>query len=84
MFAAWRGARSAAKQAVQRRSITTAQLAGYTVHDHSFDAVVIGAGGAGLRAAAGLVANGLNTACITKVPTLKSPPLHPPASEKLQ
>ncbi|CAD7932681.1 unnamed protein product [Amoebophrya sp. A25] len=49
------------------RGISTKQLAGYTVHDHSFDAVVIGAGGAGLRAAAGLVANGLNTACITKV-----------------
>eukprot|EP00395_MALV-II_sp_L67-2_P000149 gene149-168_t len=51
----------------QSRSITTTQLAGYKVHDHTFDAVVIGAGGAGLRAAAGLVGHGLNTACITKV-----------------
>lgn len=53
--------------ATARRAISTTELAGYTVHDHQFDAVVIGAGGAGLRAAAGLVANGLNTACITKV-----------------
>jgi len=37
------------------------------VFDHSYDAVVIGAGGAGLRAAAGLVGHGLKTACITKV-----------------
>ena len=37
------------------------------VFDHSYDAVVVGAGGAGLRAAAGLVGHGLTTACITKV-----------------
>lgn len=35
--------------------------------DHHYDAVVVGAGGAGLRAAAGLVGHGLKTACITKV-----------------
>ena len=35
--------------------------------DHSYDAVVIGAGGAGLRAAAGCVGHGLKTACISKV-----------------
>jgi len=49
------------------RAITTTKIGDYTVYDHSFDAVVVGAGGAGLRAAAGCVAHGLNTACITKV-----------------
>eukprot|EP00913_Durusdinium_trenchii_P019412 g18250.t1 len=43
------------------------RIGGYEVFDHSYDAVVIGAGGAGLRAAAGLVGHGLKTACITKV-----------------
>eukprot|EP00913_Durusdinium_trenchii_P021531 g20233.t1 len=43
------------------------RIGGYEVFDHSYDAVVIGAGGAGLRAAAGLVNHGLKTACITKV-----------------
>jgi len=49
------------------RAITTSKVGDYTVYDHSYDAVVIGAGGAGLRAAAGCVAHGLKTACITKV-----------------
>ena len=35
--------------------------------DHSYDAVVVGAGGAGLRAAFGLVESGFRTACITKL-----------------
>lgn len=39
----------------------------YTVVDHTYDAVVVGAGGAGLRAAIGLSENGFNTACITKL-----------------
>ena len=44
------------------------QLAGkYTIVDHSFDAVVVGAGGAGLRAAYGLASEGFSTACITKL-----------------
>lgn len=34
---------------------------------HEYDVVVVGAGGAGLRATMGLAAAGLNTACITKV-----------------
>src|SRR5262249_5544163 len=38
-----------------------------TSFDHSFDVVVLGAGGAGLRATLGMVAAGLNTACVTKV-----------------
>jgi succinate dehydrogenase / fumarate reductase, flavoprotein subunit len=40
---------------------------GYDIIDHSFDVVVLGAGGAGLRATLGMVAAGLNTACVTKV-----------------
>lgn len=44
------------------------QLTGnYTVIDHTYDAVVVGAGGAGLRAAFGLVEEGFKTACITKL-----------------
>lgn len=39
----------------------------YPVIDHEYDAVVVGAGGAGLRAAFGLAEAGLNTACITKL-----------------
>jgi succinate dehydrogenase / fumarate reductase flavoprotein subunit len=39
----------------------------YDIIDHSFDVVVLGAGGAGLRATLGMVAAGLKTACVTKV-----------------
>ncbi|MCZ6886263.1 MAG: succinate dehydrogenase flavoprotein subunit [Alphaproteobacteria bacterium] len=39
----------------------------YEIIDHLFDVIVIGAGGAGLRATLGMTAAGLNTACITKV-----------------
>jgi len=39
----------------------------YSVIDHTYDVVVVGAGGAGLRATLGLGAAGLKTACITKV-----------------
>ncbi|RKO96820.1 hypothetical protein CXG81DRAFT_11417 [Caulochytrium protostelioides] len=39
----------------------------YPIIDHTFDALVVGAGGAGLRAAFGLAEAGFNTACITKV-----------------
>lgn len=39
----------------------------YKVVDHSYDAIVVGAGGAGLRAAFGLVAEGFKTAVITKL-----------------
>jgi succinate dehydrogenase / fumarate reductase flavoprotein subunit len=41
--------------------------AGYTIIDHTFDVVVVGAGGAGLRATLECAAQGLKTACITKV-----------------
>ncbi|MGB6389558.1 MAG: FAD-binding protein, partial [Methyloceanibacter sp.] len=39
----------------------------YPIVDHSFDVVVIGAGGAGLRAVVGASEAGLRTACISKV-----------------
>src|SRR3546814_20711023 len=39
----------------------------YEVIEHTYDVVVVGAGGAGLRATLGLAEAGLKTACITKV-----------------
>jgi succinate dehydrogenase / fumarate reductase flavoprotein subunit len=39
----------------------------FKVIDHTYDVVIVGAGGAGLRAALGMAAAGLSTACITKV-----------------
>ena len=39
----------------------------YTVIDHEYDVVVVGAGGAGLRATFGMAHKGYKTACITKV-----------------
>ena len=39
----------------------------YNIKTHEFDVVVVGAGGAGLRAAFGMAQSGLNTACVTKV-----------------
>jgi succinate dehydrogenase / fumarate reductase, flavoprotein subunit len=39
----------------------------YRIVDHAFDVVVVGAGGAGLRATLGMAEQGLKTACITKV-----------------
>ncbi|KAL1916031.1 uncharacterized protein VTP21DRAFT_6035 [Calcarisporiella thermophila] len=39
----------------------------YPVIDHTYDAIVVGAGGAGLRAAFGLAEAGFNTACISKL-----------------
>jgi succinate dehydrogenase / fumarate reductase flavoprotein subunit len=39
----------------------------YKFIDHAYDVVVVGAGGAGLRATFGLAEAGLSTACLTKV-----------------
>jgi len=39
----------------------------YPVIEHLYDVVVVGAGGAGLRATLGMAAAGLKTACVTKV-----------------
>eukprot|EP00898_Chlorokybus_atmophyticus_P004621 jgi/Chlat1/515/Chrsp103S00990 len=54
---------SPTSSATQSNNITSA----YPIVDHTFDAVVVGAGGAGLRAAIGLSEHGFNTACITKL-----------------
>lgn len=51
-----------------RACFSSSTLTGdYTVVDHSYDAVVVGAGGSGLRAAMGLSEAGFKTACITKL-----------------
>ncbi|TVY38045.1 putative succinate dehydrogenase [ubiquinone] flavoprotein subunit, mitochondrial [Lachnellula subtilissima] len=52
-----------------RRRATTAAGGGlhFPVIDHHYDAIVVGAGGAGLRAAVGLAESGLETACISKL-----------------
>ncbi len=42
-------------------------MSDYTWTDHTYDVVVVGAGGSGLRAALGAAQAGLRTACITKV-----------------
>ena len=39
----------------------------YPIIDHEYDVVVVGAGGAGLRAAMGAAEHGFKTACITKL-----------------
>jgi succinate dehydrogenase / fumarate reductase flavoprotein subunit len=39
----------------------------YPFNDHSYDVVVVGAGGSGLRATLGCAEAGLKTACVTKV-----------------
>ena len=39
----------------------------YPIEDHTYDVVVVGAGGSGLRAVVGCSEAGLRTACITKV-----------------
>ncbi|MEW5056997.1 succinate dehydrogenase flavoprotein subunit [Cycloclasticus sp. 46_120_T64] len=39
----------------------------YKITEHKYDVVVVGAGGAGLRATFGMAQKGLKTACITKV-----------------
>lgn len=43
------------------RALAT-QGGSYPIIDHTYDAVVVGAGGAGLRAAVGLNEHGFNTA----------------------
>jgi succinate dehydrogenase / fumarate reductase flavoprotein subunit len=48
-------------------AITMPSNGAYRIVDHSYDVVVVGAGGAGLRAAFGMAAAGLKTACVSKV-----------------
>ncbi len=42
-------------------------MAAYPIEEHLYDVVVVGAGGAGLRATLGMAEQGLRTACVTKV-----------------
>lgn len=42
-------------------------MSAYRIVDHSYDVVVVGAGGSGLRATMGAAEQGLHTACVTKV-----------------
>ncbi len=42
-------------------------MAAYDIEKHEYDMVVVGAGGAGLRATLGMAEQGLRTACVTKV-----------------
>ncbi len=43
------------------------KIRNYEIIDHEYDVVVVGAGGAGLRATFGMAQKGLKTACISKV-----------------
>ena len=52
---------------IPRRWFSAATKPAYTIIDHEYDAVVVGAGGAGLRAAFGLAKDGFNVACISKL-----------------
>lgn len=42
-------------------------IGSYQVYDHTYDAIVVGAGGAGLRASVGLSELGFNTAYVRTV-----------------
>jgi len=42
-------------------------MSAYEFIDHTYDVVVVGAGGSGLRATLGMAEQGLRTACVTKV-----------------
>ena len=48
-------------------------MAEYEYETHDYDVVVVGAGGAGLRATLGMAEQGLRTACVTKVFPTRSP-----------
>nr|BAA21637.1 flavoprotein subunit of complex II [Caenorhabditis elegans] len=60
-------ARSVSLSAANHSDAKRSDIAQYKVVDHAYDAVVVGAGGAGLRAAMGLAEEGLKTAVITKL-----------------
>lgn len=47
-------------------------MSGISLQKHSFDVIVLGAGGAGLRAACEAARHGANVACLSKVPPTRS------------
>merc|ERR1719197_2298239 len=57
----------AGRAAAAARPRLFSSKAAYPIIEHEYDAVVVGAGGAGLRAAFGLAEQGFKTACITKL-----------------
>ncbi|KAG9511405.1 Succinate dehydrogenase [ubiquinone] flavoprotein subunit, mitochondrial, partial [Fragariocoptes setiger] len=60
-------ARPVIRSSTRPLSASATKIAQYNVIDHDYDSVVVGAGGAGLRAAFGLVEKGFKTAVITKL-----------------
>merc|ERR1711881_104289 len=54
-------------QPLRAKEVQTSGNHSYPVIDHEYDAIVVGAGGSGLRAAFGLAEAGFNTACISKL-----------------
>lgn len=60
-------ASNSARLKAARFKSTASVHRGYKLYDHEFDVVVVGAGGAGLRAAFGLSEAGFNVACVTKL-----------------
>jgi succinate dehydrogenase (ubiquinone) flavoprotein subunit len=57
----------AARSISSETEVSRKLIGDYTVVDHEYDAVVVGAGGSGLRAAMGLSEAGFKTACVTKL-----------------
>ena len=47
--------------------VSESKSVSYSIYDHTYDPVVFGAGGAGLRAAFGLAESGFKTACLSKL-----------------
>ncbi|KAK4982424.1 succinate dehydrogenase flavoprotein subunit [Elasticomyces elasticus] len=60
-------ARIIANQPLRAKEASPFLSSKYPVIDHEYDALVVGAGGSGLRAAFGLAEAGFNTACISKL-----------------
>ncbi len=56
----------AEQKTIAKKSFTIGGRA-YPITDHYYDVIVVGAGGAGLRATFGMAEQGLSTACLTKV-----------------
>ncbi|EPX73916.1 succinate dehydrogenase Sdh1 [Schizosaccharomyces octosporus yFS286] len=54
-------------QPLRAKQASTPEQVKYPIIDHTYDAIVVGAGGAGLRATFGLAEAGFKTACITKL-----------------